>query len=46
MVPCEPQSHKGFRAYSAKMVWPKLQQSVALEATLSVDSWLILSGVA
>ena len=29
-----------------KMVWPKLQQSVALEATLSVDSWLILSGVA
>ena len=29
-----------------KMVWPKLQQRVVLEATLSVDSWLIHSGVA
>ena len=28
------------------MVWPKQQQSVVLEATLSVASWLILSGVA
>ena len=29
-----------------KMVWPKLQHSVVLEATLNVDSWLIHSGVA
>ena len=28
------------------MVWPKLQHSVALQATLRVVFWLILSGVA
>ena len=27
------------------MVWPKPQQSVVLQATLSVVFWLILSGV-
>ena len=29
-----------------KMVWPKPQQSVVLQATLGVVFWLILSGVA